>query len=174
MDTFLATRLRPLSVGIVLSLFAVLLGFGLGGAFGAAEDSFKGNLKESAAAVLDTTYGGDQAKADAVVSKSWSYLKRAHLHAGAIGTAALVMVMLLAMLGPPTRTTQVVSVALGLGSILYPVFWLLAGFKAPGLGGTGAAKDALEWLAIPGAGALLLGTLGTLILTSLAVIRAPR
>ncbi|MEZ4266595.1 MAG: hypothetical protein R3F39_09475 [Myxococcota bacterium] len=172
MDTFAATRLSPLLAGVVLSLCALLFGFGMGGAFGAAEDSIKGNLESSASAVLATVYEGDQAKADAVVSKSWSYLKRAHMHAGGIGAAALAMVLLLALLGPPTRATRLVALALGLGAVLYPLFWLLAGLKAPGLGSTGAAKDALEWLAIPGAGGVLLGTFGTLALTIRAGIQA--
>ncbi len=165
MDTFAATRLNPLLIGFVLVLCALLMGFSLGGVFGAAEGSIKGTLKASASAVVATVYEGDQAKADAVVTKSWSYLKRAHLHASSIGAAALAMLLLLALLGPPTRATQLVALALGLGAVLYPLFWVLAGFKAPGLGGTGAAKDALEWLAIPGAGFVLLGTLGTLALT---------
>lgn len=172
MDTFAATRLNPLLPGFVLALCALLFGFGLGGAFGAAEDNIKGVLEADAAAVVATVYEGDQAKADAVVSKSWSYLKRAHMHAGGIGAAALAMLLLLAMLGPPTGATRLTALALGLGAVLYPLFWLLAGFKAPGLGSTGAAKDALEWMAIPGAGAVLLGTFGTLALTIRAGIQS--
>lgn len=172
MDTFAKTRLYPLLPGFVLSLCALLMGFSLGGAFGAAEDSIKSTLQSSASAVLETAYEGDQAKADAVVSKSWSYLKRSHLHAGGIGAAALAMLLLLALLGPPTRATQGVALLLGLGAMIYPLFWMVAGFKAPGLGGTGAAKDALEWMAVPGAGAVLLGTLGTLVLTVRAGIQA--
>ena len=38
---------------------------------------------------------------------------------------------------------------MGLGSLGYSMFWMLAGMRAPGLGSTGAAKESLEWLAVP-------------------------
>ena len=57
-----------------------------------------------------------------------------------------------------------VATALGLGALGYPIFWLLAGLRATGLGGTGAAKETLEWLALPAAGMLLLGFLAVLTL----------
>lgn len=172
MDNFANERLRPLSPGLILCLIALLTGFVLGGAFGAAEDAIQGHLKAEAADVLDTVYGGDQDKADKVTSKSWSYLKRAHMHAGGIGAAVLGMLLLLALLGPPTTPVRLTALALGLGAVLYPLFWLLAGLMAPGLGGTGAAKDALEWLALPGAGLILLGTAATLGLTVRMVLKA--
>ena len=40
-----------------------------------------------------------------------------------------------------------VSLLSGLGSIGYGIFWLLAGSLAPGMGSTGAAKDAVGFLA---------------------------
>jgi hypothetical protein len=55
--------------------------------------------------------------------------------------------------------------ALGAGGLGYALFWLLAGFRAPSLGGTGPAKDAFEWLAVPSAGLLLLGIVAVLVLT---------
>ena len=48
--------------------------------------------------------------------------------------------------------------------------------KAPGLGSTGAAKEALQWLAIPGSGLAIVGLLTTLALTARALFgsSAPR
>jgi hypothetical protein len=49
-----------------------------------------------------------------------------------------------------------------------------AGFRAPGLGSTGAAKESLKWLAMPSSGAFVLATvavLGLLIVT--LVLRKP-
>ena len=160
MNGFAQDRLRPLAPGIFLALLAIALGFGLGGIFGAAEDSIKGRLKGDAAAVLEPTYGGDQAAADKVTSKSWAYLKRSHLHAGVLGTAALSMILLLALLGKPGLLARGSAVVLGFGAVVYGLFWLFAGFRAPGMGSTGVAKESLQWLAVPGAGACLLGLLG--------------
>ncbi len=40
----LSDRIRPLTPGIALALLAIALGFGMGGAFGAAEDALKAGL----------------------------------------------------------------------------------------------------------------------------------
>ena len=158
-----AHDLRPLAPGILLALLAILFGFGLGGAFGAAEDSIKGSLRASADAVFETTYAGDAAKRDAVVSKSWSYMKRAHLHGGAIGAAALASIVLLGLFGSPGMLERVSATAFGAGALLYACFWLAAGLTAPGLGSTGEAKEALGFLAIPGSGLCMLGLIGTIV-----------
>ena len=171
MDDFGTTRLRPLAAGLILALLAIAFGWGLGGVFGAAEDTVKGMLSDSGQAVLATTYAGDTDAMDKVVNKSWSYLKRAHLHGGVLGASSVTLILLLALLGTPTRLTRVAAGLLGGGSLGYGLYWLLAGFLAPGLGGTGAAKDALELLAVPSAGALLVGLGLTAYLTLRAMYR---
>ena len=163
MSAATSMHLKPLAPGVLLAVLSIAFGFILGGAFGAAEDSIKGHLAAEADAVLESVYAGDSAKRDAVVSKSWTYLKRAHLHGGAIGAAALASIALLAMLGAPGWTERIAAWSFGAGSILYASFWLAAGLAAPAAGSTGAAKESLQFLAIPGAGLCLLGILGTLV-----------
>lgn len=157
------SNLRPLAPGIVLSLLSIIFGFVLGGAFGAAEDSIKGHLKSSGEEVLESVYKGDADKMNAVVAKSWSYMKRAHLHGGAIGAAALASIVLLGLFGSPGPLERISSTLFGAGALLYASFWLFAGLSAPGIGSTGGAKEALQFLAIPGAGMCLLGVFGTLV-----------
>jgi hypothetical protein len=41
---------------------------------------------------------------------------------------------------------------------------MFAGLTAPGLGGTGAAKEALQWLAVPTSGACIVGLILVLFL----------
>ena len=161
MDDFTQTRLRPLWPGLVLALLAIAFGFGLGAAFGLAEDTLKGHLQGEADAVLESAYAGDAAAAKAVVSKSWTYFKRAHLHANALGTSALAASTLLALLSAPGPLARASSFFFGAGALVYGMYWLGAGLLAPGLGGTGAAKDVVWWLGIPGSGMCILGLLGT-------------
>ena len=163
MSSHPASNVRPLAPGIVLALLSIVFGFLLGGSFGAAEDSIKGHLRSSAEAVFETVYVGDAEKRDAVVSKSWAYLKRAHLHGGAIGAAALASIVLLGLFGRSGLLERTSAVAFGAGALLYPTFWLAAGLTAPSVGSTGEAKEALNFLAIPGAGLCLLGIGGTLL-----------
>lgn len=165
---------KPVAAGAILSLLSILFGFSLGGAFGAVEDSFKARLADSGNAALETVYKGDAAAKDAVVKKSWDYLIRAHLHAGAIGTASLASIAMMILLCPLTVPAQLSAVAFGSGALIYSGFWLLAGFMAPGMGGTGAAKKALELVAVPGAGLCLLGAFGTLFCVAKAAFSSPK
>ena len=153
-----------MKIGALFALLSLLYGFGLGGVFGAAEDQIKGHLAQEGRAVFDSVYQGDQAKLDAVRSKSWTYFKRAHLHANGLGTASLAMILLLACIGGAGRLEQGLAALLGIGALGYSSFWMFAGLTAPGLGGTGAAKSALQWLAVPTSGACIVGLIGVLFL----------
>lgn len=157
-----AANLRPLAPGLVMALLSIAFGFLLGGAFGAAEDSIKAHLRSSTEPVFDSVYQGEPDKRDAVLAKSWVYMKRAHLHGGAIGAAALASIVLLGLLGNAGLLERGSALAFGGGALLYSTFWLAAGLTAPALGSTGEAKEALAFLAIPGAGLCLLGIAGTL------------
>ena len=153
-----AEPVRAALPGLALAVFTVLFGFAMGGIFGLNEDLIKDRLAASAAAVTSTVYQGDPAAAEPVVAKSWEYMQRAHLHGGAIGTAAIGMIVVMLLIGTPPRTLRVLGLALGIGALGYSVFWMWAGFIAPGLGSTGAAKESLRWLAMPSAGAVMLAT----------------
>ena len=117
------------------------LRFRNGGIFGLNEDLIKDRLAASAAAVTATVYHGDAAAAEPVIAKSWDYMQRAHLHGGAIGTAAIGMIVMLLLIGATPRTIRVLSLALGAGALGYSLFWVWAGFIAPGLGSTAPRKS---------------------------------
>lgn len=154
---------KPMAAGLCLALLTIFFGFALGGAFGAAEAPIKKRLADSGTDALETAYAGDAAARDAVVKKSWEYLQRAHLHGGAIGTAAVASILTLFLLCRPGAVPTFSALAFGAGALLYSLFWLIAGFKAPGMGSTGAAKESLQFIAIPGAGLCLLGLAGTIV-----------
>jgi len=86
-------------------------------------------------------------------------MQRAHLHAGGLGSAAIGVTLLVVMLGVRATYTRLICLGLGAGAFGYAVFWLWAGFRAPALGGTDAAKESLAWLAIPSSGAVVIATL---------------
>lgn len=164
MGSSLTERLAPMRVGLLFALLTLLYGFGLGAAFGAAEDSLKGHLKEEAHAVLDDAYGGDEVKAKKVYDKAWVYMKRAHLHANGLGTSGLALILLLSALAASVRTRAIVAGMLGIGGLGYGLYWMWAGLRAPGMGSTGAAKESLEWLAIPSSGLCIVGLAAVLVL----------
>ena len=158
-------NLKPLRWGLVLTLITLVYGFGLGAAFGAFEESIKGSILTDAEAVLPTNYGGDEAKMEATIGKSWTYWKRAHLHANGLGATGLGLILLLSFLGGSVRFRAITAFLIGLGSLGYAMYWMFAGMRAPGMGSTGAAKDSLEWLAVPSSGMAMIGLVCTLGLT---------
>lgn len=166
--------IRCVRLGVLFSLLAIIFGFGMGALFGAAEDSLKGRLKSSGDAALALKYGGSPEKAKAVVDKSWIYLQRAHLHGGAMGAVALALCLLLAATATgPCKLRALAGILAGLGALGYGIYWLLAGLSAPGLGSTGAAKESLEWLALPSSGMAIIGLVLTFVLTIKSLFSAP-
>jgi hypothetical protein len=156
--------LASVRIGIVLALLTLLYGFSLGGAFGAFEDNIKGSLQASAEEVKATVYQGDEAAMKKITDKSWTYMKRAHLHANGLGTAALAIIFVLAGTPASSRVRGVVSTALGIGALGYASFWMFAALRAPAMGSTHDAKESLSWLAIPSAGLCVLGLVAVIVL----------
>lgn len=167
----LRLSLRPARVGLVLAALTILFGQLLGIVFGLNEDAIKDRLQASAAAVRESAYGSDDAAVKAVLDKSWSYMQRAHLNAGGLGTTALGFIMLVCLLGVSWRVTSAISTALGAGGLGYSVFWMWAGFRAPGLGSTGAAKESLRWLAMPSSGIFVLATVVVVVMLMVTLVR---
>jgi len=160
----MAKDLVHLRIGITFSLITLLFGFGLGGAFGAFEDTIKASLHQSAMAVKDSVYDGDEAAMGKLTSKAWTYMKRAHLHANGLGTSSLVLILLLSTVPASTTMRRLVAGALGVGALGYSSFWLFAARRAPALGSTHDAKESLSWLAVPSAGLCLVGVIAVLVL----------
>jgi hypothetical protein len=164
--------LGPVRFGLLFGLLAVLYGWSLGLAFGVNEDGIREKFLADAEAsrAIYLQKAGSEEGANAAIKKidesAWTYFLRAHLHAGAIGSIAIGGSLVLSLLSVGRLPKLVASLLLGVGAVGYPLFWMLAGMRAPGLGSTGAAKESLEWLAFPSAGGLYLGGLLTFVLVA--------
>ena len=163
--------LRDALPGLLCAIATLLFGYAMGVVFGLNEDLIKSRLAASADAVSTTVYHGDSAAANAVVSKSWTYMQRAHLHAGGLGSAAIGVTLLIVMLGASTMWTRLVSIGLGAGAFGYSLFWMWAGFRAPALGSTDAAKESLAWLAIPSTGAIVIATAAAAVILAITLLK---
>jgi hypothetical protein len=184
-DAVVAIDLGPVRFGLLFGLLAILYGWGLGVAFGLNEEAFRKRFLADAEAnrAMYVQNAGSEEGATAAIKKidesAWTYFLRAHMHGGGIGSIAVGASVVLSLLSVGRGAKLVASLLLGLGAIGYPMFWMLAGLRAPGLGSTKAAKESLEWLAIPSAGGLFIGGLITfgLVATDLFLRRratAPR
>lgn len=157
--------------GLLLASLTLLLGFGLGVIFGLNEEAITSRLATAAAAAPAAVYHGDAAAMSAVLSKSWTYMQRSHLHAGALGTTAVALTMIVVLLGIRPVVARAISLGVGAGGLGYSVFWVWAGARAPGLGSTGLAKESLSWLAIPSSGLVVASTAAVVILLVLRLWR---
>lgn len=142
-----------IKIGLVLAMIAILFGGSMGLGFGCCEDSFKDTFKENAAAALVEKYDGNQKSADKVAKKAWVYMKRAHLHSQTMGVISIAFSLIAAGLMFPSILQKGISILGGAGSLGYGLFWLFAGYLAPGMGSTGAAKESVGLLAQASAGA---------------------
>lgn len=168
------SNLRAATLGLALAILTILFGQVAGIVFGLNEDLIKDHLKAEATAVRQTIYQGDAAASKTVLDKSWTYMKRAHLHAGGMGTTAVALILTTCALGAPRALTFLISLGLGGGGFGYSVFWMWAGFRAPSLGGTGPAKESLKWLAMPSSGGFVIATVAVLILLIVVSASPPR
>lgn len=144
----MVNSLQPVAAGLLLALLTLLYGYGLGAMFGLREEALKEGFRTKA----EVTFAGSADASDQasrLAGRSWSYMKRAHLHANGLGASALAMLLLLAFLPAAERLKKLTALALGLGSLGYSTFWMFAAYRAPALGGTGPAKESLRWLAMP-------------------------
>jgi hypothetical protein len=171
MQEFFTEILLPVKYGLLFALITLVYGFGLGGTFGAFEENIKEHLKNDAREVLATAYNGDEAKMKKITDKSWVYFKRAHLHANGLGTASVILIILLSFLPISNKVKSINAIFIGVGSLGYALFWMLAGLKAPAMGSTGLAKESLAWLALPSSGLCIIGLIMivTLVIMSLFV-----
>ncbi|WP_353268043.1 hypothetical protein [Gemmatimonas sp.] len=166
-------HLRAVLLGLVLATLTLLLGFGLGVVFGLNEEAITSRLAASAAAAPAAIYHGDAAMMKSVLAKSWAYMQRSHLHAGALGTTAVALTMIVVILGVRPMLARIISAAAGAGALGYSLFWLWAGSRAPGLGSTDAAKESLAWLAMPSSGLVVAATCAVLALLVMRQLRRP-
>lgn len=152
-------NLKPVALGILLSLSALLLGEMHGMSFGAKEDAIKDHFKVTAEA--NATALGSPEKVERAMEDSWKYLRRAHEHY--MGLGAVGMVLCIFVLLSPARDIHktIITTAVGFSALAYPLFWTLTALKTSAMGGH-AAKESLALLAQAGAGAGFLGLLGVI------------
>jgi hypothetical protein len=153
--------LKPVALGILLSLCALLFGEMHGMAFGAKEDAIMDHFKATAEA--NSAALGSPENVKNAIEGSWKYLKRAHEHFMGLGAVGMILCMFVLLSPAKDIHKTIVTTAVGFGAFVYPLFWTLTAFKTSAIGAR-AAKESLELLAQAGAGSGFLGLLGVIAL----------
>jgi len=65
-------------------------------------------------------------------------LRRGHIHATGLGLLTIAISFILVFTKAPDKLKGVASFLTGLGGLIYPIAWILMGYRTPGLGPEGA------------------------------------
>lgn len=78
---------------------------------------------------------------DSIVDEARERLTKGHLHAMGLGTITLIVSFFMAFLGAPPRIKTFASACVGVGSLFYPISWIIMGYRTPALGAEVAAQS---------------------------------
>jgi hypothetical protein len=141
----LKEAMAPVIPGLLISLLAIVVGTGLGMAFGVYEDQIKDGLVADVKAhpeIHEPT--PDNIKKQ--VGDGWRYFQRAHFHAQGLGALGVGIIVVLGLSWVSASVKKWVALATGVGALLYPFCWLLMGLRIGSMGKK-AAHASVDWLA---------------------------
>lgn len=117
--------------GMVGGIFIAIL-------FGANEEMFKQKIaagleqNTKIQAMADPVEKAATLKSEA--DKNWRYYQRFHMHATAIGSMLLVLLLFLTRVEAPDKLKMSAAYLTAVGGFLYPFVWLFAGMYGPQMG----------------------------------------
>jgi hypothetical protein len=150
----LVLDLKPVKIGLALSILTILFCLLLGALFGLNEDMFQNYIHSGIAA--NPQLFVDAAKEQ---DKIWRWVQRAHFHAGGIGAFSLGLIIVTTLTSMSELRKKITAALIGL-SFFYPVSWFAMFLYAPIIGRTAAHHTFIpELFADIGVGALSLGLL---------------
>lgn len=91
-----------------------------------------------------------------VMALAHTRLVRGHLHSMGLGLAAVVISLIMAHTSAKTWIKTIASISTGLGGLIYPLAWVIMGYRTPSLG-IDAAEASVTTIAGPGVALVLLG-----------------
>ncbi len=146
----MSEQIKTVRIGLLLVLFGLIFGVGMGVSFGIQEDRYKAFITEGVASHPERHDSKSR-------EKIWRYAQRAHFHATGIAAFSLGLILLIMHSHLKPRVKQGAAIAIGLGS-LYPLSWFTMFLLAPTMGREAAHGHVLtELLAMSGIGGLLIG-----------------
>lgn len=93
---------------------------------------------------------------DPIIELSHRRLTRGHIHSMGLGLATIIISLVLAFTSAPDKVKTTVSILTGIGGIIYPLAWIIMGYRTPALGPDGADVS-VRFIAGPGIVLVCLG-----------------
>jgi hypothetical protein len=145
MFPMLKEALAPVIPGLLISFFAIVVGTGLGMAFGVYEDPIKDHLLTDVKA-HPQIHEQTPENLKKQTGDGWRYIQRAHFHAQGLGALGVGIIITLGLSWVSIPVKKWLALATGVGAFLYPFCWLIAGLRIASMGKE-AAKASVDWLA---------------------------
>lgn len=142
--------LKVIKVGLLITLFTLIFGTGLGIVFGAKEEVFKNYISENIQA--NPTVHDDKSK-----DKIWRYVQRAHFHSSGIAAYSLALLLIILVSKMRNSMKSFSATMIGIGT-LYSFSWYTMFYLAPLIGRDAAHSHILtESIVYLSTGAFLIG-----------------
>lgn len=93
---------------------------------------------------------------DPVIKLSHERLTKGHVHVMGLGIVTIVISLVLSFTSATDRIKTIASVLSGIGGIVYPIAWVVMGYRTPALG-PDAAEASVTTIAGPGVALVSLG-----------------
>ncbi len=128
--------------------------------------SMDGHMKKGGDGMEDHLHGAVQAREAAhaglhdnlLMALSHARLVRGHVHAMGLGLVTIAVSLGLAFTSVSARIKTIASALTGVGALVYPVAWIVMGYRTPALGPEGAELSVMT-IAGTGVSLVLLGVL---------------
>lgn len=122
----LSLDLKVIKVGLLITLFTLIFGTGLGIAFGAKEEVFKSYISENIQA--NPAVHDEKSK-----DKIWRYVQKAHFHSSGIAAYSLALLLIILVSKMKNSMKSFSATMIGI-STLYSFSWYLMFYLAPLIG----------------------------------------
>ena len=100
--------------------------------------------------------GGSSGHDNPIIELSHERLTRGHIHSMGLGLATIIISLVLTFTSAPDKVKTTVSILTGIGGIIYPLAWIIMGYRTPALGPDGA-DISVRFIAGPGIALVALG-----------------
>ncbi|HLE18428.1 MAG TPA: hypothetical protein VI728_09105 [Syntrophales bacterium] len=114
--------------------------------------------KEAAAQEKTTQHAHGTGHDDALMDLAHTRLMRGHLHAMGLGLGAIIISVVLSFTSAQAWIKTAASVFAGIGGLVYPLAWIVMGYRTPSLGPE-LAETSVTLIAGPGVVLVLSGVL---------------
>ncbi len=163
----ITSQLKPVALGLVFAILTICFGEAIGMSVGVAEHSIEGWISQQ---ITDHPNNPDllTKSPEQIEKKSFRYVLRGHFHGTGIGAMSVGLILALGLSWVSARWKMVFSLGVGIGGLLYPVCWLVAGLLMPSIGKT-AAKATVDPIVFPAIGMQLMSMLAILLIWGLSV-----